>query len=338
MAAITSFTTYTGKQSEFRELVMKKLAGFARVDQLGFQLVEDVQSNKIMYKDNYLDKITKKFTTCQNTETGTGVAVSTFTLSVVNMQAQLEQCAAVFDATIAEVLRKKGADINDLTGTEIEAYVLERVAEAAARDLFRILFLGDTTLSNSDYTAFDGVFKKIKAGYLASDGTVYGGTIAAADINTSNIVNTLDSKLWDVQPYELKFVPDNEKVLLVTDNIYRAWKKYLSSTAFGIVEQRSSLVNGISDVTYRGIPMVSLGVIDKYIATDFATGSPAAAATPYRAILTKADNHYLATDTLTATSQVQMWYDQTQDKNYTRLRYEAGYNYAFGELNVFAGF
>jgi hypothetical protein len=51
MAAITSFTTYTGKQSEFRELVMKKLAGFARVDQLGFQLVEDVQSNKIMYKD-----------------------------------------------------------------------------------------------------------------------------------------------------------------------------------------------------------------------------------------------------------------------------------------------
>lgn len=338
MAAITSFTTYTGKQSEFRELVMKKLAGFARVDQLGFQLVEDVQSNKIMYKDNYLDKITKKFTTCQNTETGTGVSVSTFTLSVVNMQAQLEQCAAVFDATIAEVLRKKGADINDLTGTEIEAYVLERVAEAAARDLFRILFLGDTTLSNSDYTAFDGVFKKIKAGYLAGDGTVYGGTIAAADINTSNIVNTLDSKLWDVQPYELKFIPDNEKVLLVTDNIYRAWKKYLSSTAFGIVEQRSSLVNGISDVTYRGIPMVSLGVIDKYIATDFATGSPAAAATPYRAILTKADNHYLATDTLTATAQVQMWYDQTQDKNYTRLRYEAGYNYAFGELNVFAGF
>lgn len=338
MAVVTSFTTYTGKQSEFRELVMKKLAGYARVDQLGFQLVEDVQSNKIMYKDNYLDKITKKFTTCQNTETGTGVSVSTFTLSVVNMQAQLEQCAAVFDATIAEVLRKKGADINDLTGTEIEAYVLERVAEAAARDLFRILFLGDTTLSNSDYTAFDGVFKKIKAGYLAGDGTVYGGTIAAADINTSNIVNTLDSKLWDVQPYELKFVPDNEKVLLVTDNIYRAWKKYLSSTAFGIVEQRSSLVNGISDVTFRGIPMVSLGVIDKYIATDFATGSPAAAATPYRAILTKADNHYLATDTLTASSQVQMWYDQTQDKNYTRLRYEAGYNYAFGELNVFAGF
>jgi hypothetical protein len=338
MAAITSFTTYTGKQSEFRELVMKKLAGFARVDQLGFQLVEDVQSNKIMYKDNYLDKITKKFTTCQNTETGTGVGVSTFTLSVVNMQAQLEQCAAVFDATIAEVVRKKGADINDLTGTEIEAYILERVAEAAARDLFRILFLGDTTLSNSDYTAFDGVFKKIKAGYLAGDGTVYGGTIAAADINTSNIVNTLDSKLWDVQPYELKFIPDEQKVLLVTDNIYRAWKKYLSSTAYGIVEQRSALVNGISDVTYRGIPMVSLGVIDKYIATDFATGSPATAATPYRAILTKADNHYLATDTLTAASQVQMWYDQTADKNYTRLRYEAGYNYAFGELNVFAGF
>jgi hypothetical protein len=338
MAVVTSFTTYTGKQSEFRELVMKKLAGYARVDQLGFQLVEDVQSNKIMYKDNYLDKITKKFTTCQNTETGTGIAVSSFTLSVANMQAQLEQCAAVFDSTIAEIVRKKGADINDLTGTEIEAYVLEKVAEAAARDLFRVMFLGDTTLSNSDYTQFDGVFKKIKAGYLAGDGTVYGGTVSATDINTSNIVNTLDSKIYDVQPYELKFIEDSEKVLLVTDNIYKAWVKYLSSTAYGIVEQRAALVNGLTGITYRGIPMVSLGVLDKYIATDFATGSPAAAATPYRAILTKADNHYLATDTLTSTSQVQMWYDQTDDKNYTRLRYKAGYNYAFGELNVFAGF
>ena len=338
MAAITSFTTYTGKQSEFRELVMKKLAGYARVDQLGFQLVEDVQSNKIMYKDNYLDKITKRFTTCQNTETGTGVSISTFTLNVVNMQAQLEQCAAVFDATIAEVLRKKGADINDLTGTEIESYVLERVAEAAARDLFRILFLGDTTLSNSDYTAFDGVFKRIKAGFLAGDGTVYGGTISSSDINTSNIINTLDSKLYDVQPYELRFIEDSQKVLLVTDSIYKAYLRYLSSTAFGIVEQRAALVNGLTGVTFRGIPVVSLGVIDRYLATDFATGSPAAIATPHRAILTKADNHYLATDTLTATAQVQMWYDQTQDKNYTRLRYEAGYNYAFGELNVFAGF
>lgn len=338
MGAVTSMTTYTGKQSEFRELVMKKLYGFMGLNELGFQIVEDVQSNKIMYKDAYMDKITKKRTGCNNTSTGSGVAISSFTLAVTNMQAQLEQCADVFDATIAEVLRKKGADINDLTGTDIEAYILERVADAAARDAYRILLLGDTTLSDANYTQIDGIFKKIKAGYLAADGTQYAGTISDSSLTVANIVATFDT-IWDAQAYELKFINDAEKVLLVTDSVYRAWEKYLSSTQFsGVGAQRDVLVNGVPTLSYRGIPLVNLKVVDKYLATDFATGSPAACATEHRVILTQAANHYVATDALTDTAKVQMWYDATNDTNYTRLRYKLGYNYAFGELNVFAGF
>lgn len=336
---ITSMTTYTGKQSEFRELVMKKLEGYLTLPELGFNIVEDVQSKKIMYKDNYLDKITKERSGCNNTSTGTGIAISSFTLEVTDMQAQLEQCADVFDATIAETLRKKGFDINNLTGTEIETYILDRIAEAAARDLYRVVFLGDTTLSDSNYTQFDGVFKTIKAGYLASDGTTYGGTLSDSDINLTNIVTTLDTKVWDAQSYELKFVDDAKKVMFVTDPVYRAWEKYLTSTGFsGVSANREQLVNGSPALFYRGIPLVNMKVISKYLATDFATGSPAAISTPNRIILTVADNHYIATDSATDSAKVQMWYDATDDKNYTRLRYKAGYNYAHGVLNHFVGF
>ena len=58
--AITSMTTYTGKQSEFKDLVMAKPYGYLGLKDLGFQVIEDVQSNKIMYKDALMDKITKK--------------------------------------------------------------------------------------------------------------------------------------------------------------------------------------------------------------------------------------------------------------------------------------
>lgn len=337
--AVTSMTTYTGKQSEFRELVMKKLEGFLSLNELGFQIIEDIQSNKIMYKDSYMDKITRARSGCNNTSTGTGVAISSFTLNVVDMQAQLEQCADVFDATIAEVLRKKGADINDLTGTEIEAYVLERVADAAARDIFRIVLMGDTTMTNADYTAFDGVFKKVKAGYLAGDGTVrVAASISDSDLAVASLVATLDAYV-DQQPDELKFVPDGEKRFYVTDSVYRAYEKYLSSTQFsGVAEQRNALVNGIPALTYRGIPMVNLKVISKYILQDISTTSPRSAATEdNRILLTVPDNHYIATDTLTDTAKVQMWYEPVEDTNYTRLRYKLGYNYAFGVLNVFGG-
>jgi hypothetical protein len=337
--AVTSMTTYTGKQSEFKDLVMKKLFGFLSLSELGFNIVEDIQSNKIMYKDAYMDKITRKRVGCNNTSTGTGVGISSFTLAVTDMQAQLEQCADVFDSTIAEVLRKKGADINDLTGTDIESYILERVADAAARDIFRIVFLGDTTLTNADYTAFDGIFKKLKAGYLATDGTVrVAAVISDSDLSTANIVATLDAYI-DQQPYELKFIPDEEKRFLLTDTVFRAFEKYLSSTAFsGVGEQRNALVNGIPTLSFRGIPMVNLKVISKYIMQDFSTTSPASSGTDdNRIILTVPDNHYLPMDTATDSAKVQMWYEPVEDINYTRLRYKAGYQYAFGELNVFGG-
>lgn len=338
--AVTSMTTYTGKQSEFRELVMKKLEGFLGLNELGFQIIEDIQSNKIMYKDSYMDKITKKRTGCNNTSTGTGVAISSFTLAVTDMQAQLEQCADVFDATIAEILRKKGADINNLTGTEIESYILERVADAAARDIYRIVFLGDTTLTNSDYTAFDGIFKKLKAGALAGDGTVQvSSTISDASLAVGSIVATLDTYI-DAQPYELKFAPDADKRFYVTDTVYSAYERYLSSTQFsGVGAQRDALVNGIPTLSYRGIPFVNLKVISKYIMQDFSTTSPPSVGTDdNRIILTLPDNHYLATDTMTDSAKVQMWYEPVEDTNFTRLRYKLGYNYAFGELNVFGGF
>ena len=334
---ITSMTTYTGKQSEFKDLVMKKLYGALALGDLGFQIVEDIQSNKILYKDNYLDKITKKRVGCNNTETETGNAITSFTLNVVDLQVQLQQCADVFDSTIAETARKKGVDINDLTGTDIETYILEKVATTAARDIYRLVFLGDTTLSDANYTPFDGIYKKVKAGYLAGDGTTYAGTIVANDLIVTNIVATLD-RVWEAQSYELKFIPDAEKVMFVEDAVFRAWEKYLSSTQFsGVGAQRDVLVNGLNTLSFRGIPMVNTQVISKYLAQDFATGSPATLSTPYRILLTKADNHYIATDAITDTARVQMWYEPTTDTNYTRLRYKAGYNYAFGELNTFAG-
>jgi hypothetical protein len=335
---ITSMPTYTGKQSEFKDLVKNKLYGYLGINELGFNVVEDVQSNKVMYRDNLLDKITRKRVGCTGNDTATGNGIVSFNLSVTDMQAQLSQCADVFDSTIAEVLRKKGVDINDLTGTDIEAYLLEKLAETAARDLYRIIFLGDVTLSNADYTAFDGIYKRIKSGFLASDGTVFAGTVTSTDLQVGNIVATMD-RVWDVQPGALKFVPDTEKVFFVEDTVYRAWEKYLSSTQFsGVGAQRDVLVNGIPTLSFRGVPLVNTKVIGQYLAQDFATGSPATLTTANRILLTVPSNHYIVTDMATDTSSAVMWYEPLQDTNYARLRYKAGYNYALGNLNVFAGF
>lgn len=340
MSVVTSFTTYTGKQSEFKDLVMAHLWGFLNLKDLGFNIMEDIQSTKTMYKDQYLDKITKKRNGCTpaTTETGTGIQISSFPLTVNDMFVQLVQCAAVFDATIAETARKKGVDINNLEGTVIESYILERIAEDAARDIYRIFWLGDTTLTDTNYTMFDGIFKKTKAGFLAVDGTTSAGTIAATDLLPANIQATLQ-RIYDAQSYELRYMDDASKIMFVTDPVWIAYERYLQSTQFsGVSEQRVALINGIQTLMYNGIPMANLKVISKYLALDFASGSPAAISNPNRVLLTLGSNHYIATDTMTDTASVELFYDRRDDQNYTRMRYKLGYNYAYGFYNTIAGY
>lgn len=334
---ITSVASYTGKQAEFQETFVLALAKTPLLAQLGFRIEQDIQSSKTFYKTGRLNKITKKSVDCNTGDTATGVAISSVVLSVTQMEAELSQCKAPFESSIYEAALKKGYDVYNLEGTQIQTLLLEVFGSAVADDLYRQIFLNDTTLTNSDYTAYDGIFKTLTAGALAGDGTVrVAAVISDTDINQTNILTTLDTYV-DAQNSVLKYnyTPD-QKRMYVTDPIYRALEtKY---TALGNLESsKTELINGISTLKFRGIPVVNLLTIGDYINLDFATGSPATA-NDNRIILTNPQNHIIGTDMMTDTTSAEFWYERKDKKNYCRLNYRAGYKYIDGVENVIGGF
>lgn len=334
---ITSVASYTGKQAEFRDTFVLKLAQNPLISALGFRLEQDIQSSKTFYKTSRLNKITKKSVGCNTGDTATGGPISSVVLSVTQMEAELSQCKDVFESTIYEAALKKGYDVYNLEGTQIESLMLEIFGGAVANDLYRQFVLSDTTLSNSDYTGYDGLYKKLKAGFLAGDGTTrVAATISSTDINSTNIIATLDTYV-NAQKSPLKYnVSNTDKRFYVTDPIYRAWEMKL--TELGNLESsKTSLIDGVDSLKFRGIPMVNLTQIDEYIGLDFATGSPATANTN-RIILTNPQNHIIGTDMLTDTTNAEFWYERKDKKNYARLNYRIGYNYIDGEENVIGGF
>lgn len=336
---VTSVTSYTGKQAAFAETFVLALAKTPTIDQLGFRIEQDIQSTKTFYKAAALNKITKKSVDCNTGDTATGVAVTSIPLTVVQMEAELSQCKSVFEATIYEAALKKGYDVYNLEGTQIETLILEIFGKAVADDLYRQIFLNDTTLTNSDYTAYDGIFKKLKAGYAAADGTVrVAATISDTDINSTNILATLDTYV-DAQNSALKYnYRPEEKRMYVTDPIYRALEqKY---TALGNLESsKTQLIDGITTLKFRGIPVVNLLTITDYILQDFSTTSPASSSIlDNRIILTNPKNHIIGTDLLTSTAEADFWYERVNKKNYCRLAYRAGYTYIDGRENVYGGF
>lgn len=336
---ITSVASYTGKQAEFQETFVLALAKTPLLAQLGFRIEQDIQSSKTFYKTGRLNKITKKAVDCNTGDTATGVAISSVVLSVTQMEAELSQCKAPFEASIYEAALKKGYDVYNLEGTQIQTLLLEVFGMAVADDLYRQIFLNDTTLTNSDYTAYDGVFKTLKAGALAGDGTVrVAASISDTDINQTNILTTLDSYV-DAQNSVLKYnyTPD-QKRFYVTDPIYRAYEQKL--TTLGSLESsKTELVDGIGALKFRGIPMVNLLTIGDYILQDFNTTSPASSSVlDNRIILTNPLNHIIGTDLMTDTTSAEFWYERKDKKNYCRLNYRAGYKYIDGVENVIGGF
>lgn len=334
---ITSVASYTGKQAEFQETFVLALAKTPLLAQLGFRIEQDIQSSKTFYKTGRLNKITKKSVDCNTGDTATGVAISSVVLSVTQMEAELSQCKAPFESSIYEAALKKGYDVYNLEGTQIQTLLLEVFGSAVADDLYRQIFLNDTTLTNSDYTAYDGIFKTLKAGALAGDGTVIvAAVISDTDINQTNILTTLDTYV-DAQNSVLKYnyTPD-QKRMYVTDPIYRALEtKY--TTLGNLESSKTELINGISTLKFRGIPVVNLLTIGDYINLDFATGSPATA-NDNRIILTNPQNHIIGTDMMTDTTSAEFWYERKDKKNYCRLNYRAGYKYIDGVENVIGGF
>ncbi len=334
---ITSVASYTGKQAEFQETFVLALAKTPLLAQLGFRIEQDIQSSKTFYKTGRLNKITKKSVDCNTGDTATGVAISSVVLSVTQMEAELSQCKAPFESSIYEAALKKGYDVYNLEATQIQTLLLEVFGSAVADDLYRQIFLNDTTLTNSDYTAYDGIFKTLKAGALAGDGTVrVAAVISDTDINQTNILTTLDTYV-DAQNSVLKYnyTPD-QKRMYVTDPIYRALEtKY--TTLGNLESSKTELINGISTLKFRGIPVVNLLTIGDYINLDFATGSPATA-NDNRIILTNPQNHIIGTDMMTDTTSAEFWYERKDKKNYCRLNYRAGYQYIDGVENVIGGF
>ena len=316
------------------ELYLKPLIEDPQINQLPFDIILGKYQGKELYFNTQLDKITSKKIDCGWTFAGS----STFTkktITPVQLQASVEQCHEVFKETIFAKDFADGWKRGELT-PELLAFMAEQRAYAFNRDLLSFLFLGDTVSANSYYTPLDGVYKKLKAGANAADGTVNAGAITAANMNASNFFTTMKT-VYDAQTRFLKQLPKERKAWIVTEAVYDAYINYLyvsTQTNAGVI-QRESIVAGLEAPTFMGIPVVVAKIVDERLEADFTNSS--GVINPYRVILTDPTNHKIMLDGDGFLSEL-AWYENKDDKYYLAGSALLAYEYGYGELNVIAGF
>lgn len=332
-AILDTVVKYEGENAGF---FLKPVTENPTITDFGFEVIDGALVDQWIYLNDEVDKITKVYGGCgTKTDTDLGANITRKELEPVKLEIYKTQCADVFDDTVFRKNVPAGVEAGNLTSGEILQMLLSFINPVITRDALRIAFLGDTALSDPDYNQIDGIFKQLAAAAV-SDGMVDIGSISDTDINTTNILTTLKT-IRDARHRKLKQRPKNEQAIIVTDSIFDAYQTKLEEND-NLESARKKLISGQEITQYHGVDMIPVGLVDEYLEADFASGSPAVITGEHRIIWTWKKNIVLAIDTAANYNQVKFGYDDRDDINWYKARYQMDVNYKYPELTAIGGF
>ena len=230
-----------------------------------------------------------------------------------------------FNMVYETIAGRSDVNLDDLSGTELEAAETSLFREAVAESIRATMWLGDTE-RNGQLATFDGFVKRLLAdsGPGENDVPCFYLPENFAGNSDTDAAEKVFKKLWEDAPEVLKaFKPQGNLVYLVTSDIYARYEEELDN----VVLESAYLAkqNGREALSYRGIPVIDIQV------------------TPYLktcgdmpqtfALLTDRRNLAIAVNTADFPgTEIRMWYNPDQMENRQRAIFMAGCDYLLPEL------
>lgn len=165
------------------------------------------------------------------------------------------------------------------------------------------------------------------------------GTVAATVANTApSALSAGESEDTFLSLYEgadtvLKQVPLNEKCIICDRLLYENYQTYLETLT--TVTANMKLENGVTVLTYRGMPVIPLDW-SLYQLADFPVLAGTLPAYPHRAIYTQLGNLVLGIDSMNQFNETRMWYSENDEENRFRSKLVMGVQYVHNKLMIVA--
>jgi len=317
------------------EMFWKPLLNDPKINALPFDVLSGKIGKELYFDAEFTSAPSIKATCGWDYKAGTGITKKA--LNPVELDFSFEQCYTVFLKSIFGDTLPDGWKKGELT-PEIVDRIVTKQSNAFNTNLLYALFLSDKTSGTPWLAGIDGVYAKLLEGVADSDGTVDVGAISDSDLSLANIEGTLYG-IYTAQSNLLKTFDNAQKAFIVTQTVYEAWTRFLqvgNGSAF-VLNNADAIKNGVTGITYQGIPMINANYVDRGLALYGTTGSPASTVNPNRVILTVPTNHKIMIDG-TGFETVEPFYERKDDMVYSPASAMVDYQYGYGELNVIAGF
>jgi hypothetical protein len=281
-----------------------------------------------------LSKITKADAGC-----GTGLQSQNIPMTEkfwepANVKMWLDMCAQDLDGSFFVYLRRNGIDRDNLEGTEIASFVVDRMTDAASEDLLRIIWFNDVDADNvsgggvikngvslTDYTIIDGIWKQIFA-VVAADAARK--TSIAENANATKVLQlglAADRAFKVFQAMiagaDSRLVSSPDKIIIATRTLVENYATYLESQGNDASFVR--IENGYVTLRYRDTMIYGMDFWDRTIQADFDNGTTYDL--PHRALLTTPTNLAVGYDISGDVGVVEVWYERKDEKMNFRGKY-----------------
>ncbi len=311
MSYIESTKSYTG--SELETVFFKPMLTGGAANELGIKVLYNMPVPTTIHhwsgKNDILQGYSQGGWTASSANTRTQK-----TVDMKRVKAEMGFSAADYFSLVFEnVATKSDIDnLDDLTGTELEAAETELFRTSIAESLRATMWAGDTTL-DSGLNTFDGFLKKVAAG--VDDEDIVALEFTKGTNSTPEYTQELFADLWDQASTSLQAAKsEGQLAIFVTSDIYNHYEMALD--AVGAEGAYVDAQTGRTKLMYHGMEVIdmqvapylsSLGLVDTF------------------AFITDKRNLVMAVNTADYPgSEIRMWYNPDEMENRQRATFAVG--------------
>ena len=237
------------------------------------------------------------------------------TIPMSRVKAENAFSASDYFSTIFELITNR-ADVNmeDLSGTELEAAETELFRRAIAESIRMNLWLGDKSGTlKTGYTSFDGLLKLINE-RVANGSITHSANDLSAQLGDSSIAEIFSDIIDNASPRLKGMFPDGQAAFFVSPSIYAQYEAYLDYS-YGTASYHDAQV-GREQLMFHGFPVIEVNlepaIGESSLSTDFI-------------IFTDRRNLVMAANTADSPgSEVRMWYNPDEMENRQRAVFAIG--------------
>jgi len=284
------------------------------------EVLPNIKGTTVIDKFNQLGKITKAFSQGEFSGETISDKGATVTITPARVEAEIQFRANELFNKMKGQLMRGGHEFDNVDGTIVKNILLDLIGQGIKADFNRQLWLSDAAEADANYGIYDGIFQVAKEGgaYALDNASV---SQANGEALGSGKGLTILKALYDFASPELLEAGDH--VYFVSGDIADDYMAATLESSNFAAAGYGALVNGVPQLTYRGIPIIVRRDWDVAIAADVSEINGCNHATEtHRAMLTTRGAFVVGTDF--DENSIEQWYSQDHKAYRFRVAYMVG--------------